>query len=93
MAEERATPSPGHNPGEPAVASATAQKTLFDLGAPTVADRARPLAGSKSYARIADIQALPRLIDVQLRSFEWFKEEGLRELFEETFPSKATTGR
>ncbi|MDH4208488.1 MAG: DNA-directed RNA polymerase subunit beta, partial [Anaerolineae bacterium] len=56
------------------------------MGAPTVADRARPLAGSKSYARIADIQALPRLIDVQLRSFEWFKEDGLRELFEETFP-------
>ncbi len=86
MAEDRATPSPGHNPGDAAATGASAQKTLFDLGAPTVADRARPLAGSKSYARIADIQALPRLIDVQLRSFEWFREDGLRELFEETFP-------
>jgi DNA-directed RNA polymerase subunit beta len=53
---------------------------------PTIADRPRASAGAKSYARIADIQALPRLIDVQLRSFERFKDDGLRELFEETFP-------
>jgi DNA-directed RNA polymerase subunit beta len=40
----------------------------------------------KSYARILDIHPLPNLIDVQLRSFKWFAEEGLRELFDEIFP-------
>lgn len=29
---------------------------------------------------------LPRLTEVQLRSFEWFRTEGLRELFEEISP-------
>jgi DNA-directed RNA polymerase subunit beta len=40
----------------------------------------------KSYARIADILELPKLIEVQLRSFEVFCEEGLGELFEEISP-------
>jgi DNA-directed RNA polymerase subunit beta len=44
------------------------------------------LKGRKSYARISDIQAIPALIEVQLRSFKWFQEEGLRELFEEITP-------
>ncbi|RME77175.1 MAG: DNA-directed RNA polymerase subunit beta [Chloroflexi bacterium] len=40
----------------------------------------------KSYARIPDIVELPRLIQVQLESFEAFKREGLRELLEEISP-------
>ena len=34
---------------------------------------------AKSYARIPDIYALPNLIEVQLNSFNWFIEEGLRD--------------
>ena len=42
--------------------------------------------GFKSYARIADVQELPRLIEVQLSSFRWIIEHGLRELFDEITP-------
>ncbi|HEY6043117.1 MAG TPA: DNA-directed RNA polymerase subunit beta, partial [Anaerolineae bacterium] len=40
----------------------------------------------KSYAQIPDVHNIPTLIKVQLESFEWFKDEGLRELFEEVSP-------
>jgi DNA-directed RNA polymerase subunit beta len=40
----------------------------------------------KVYARIEDVLDLPTLIEVQLNSFGWFQEEGMRELFEEIFP-------
>ena len=40
----------------------------------------------KSYARIPDILDLPRLIEVQLESFEAFRREGLQELFAEISP-------
>ncbi|MCB0044766.1 MAG: DNA-directed RNA polymerase subunit beta, partial [Caldilineaceae bacterium] len=40
----------------------------------------------KTYARTPTVLELPRLTEVQLRSFEWFKGEGLRELFEEISP-------
>jgi DNA-directed RNA polymerase subunit beta len=40
----------------------------------------------KSYARTPTILDLPRLTEVQLRSFEWFKNEGLSELFSEISP-------
>jgi DNA-directed RNA polymerase subunit beta len=42
--------------------------------------------GLKSYARIADVQEMPRLIEVQLSSFRWIIEHGLRELFDEITP-------
>jgi DNA-directed RNA polymerase beta subunit len=34
----------------------------------------------KSYARTPAVLDLPRLTEVQIRSFEWFKTEGLKEL-------------
>ena len=40
----------------------------------------------KSYARIPDVHSIPTLIKVQIESFEWFKTEGLRELFDEISP-------
>ncbi len=40
----------------------------------------------KSYARIPNVYELPRLIQVQLDSFQWFQEEGLQELFDEISP-------
>ncbi len=40
----------------------------------------------KSYARIPDVHSVPPLIQVQLESFEWFKKEGLTELFDEISP-------
>jgi DNA-directed RNA polymerase subunit beta len=47
----------------------------------------------KNYGRIQEILPVPNLIQVQLRSFEWFKREGLRELFNEISPIEDFTGR
>ncbi len=43
-------------------------------------------ADQKTYARIPDVLTIPTLIKVQLESFEWFKNEGLHELFDEISP-------
>ena len=36
---------------------------------------------------------MPRLIETQVNSFEWFRREGLRELFEEISPITDFTGK
>src|SRR2546429_9508015 len=46
-----------------------------------------------SFAHIPDIRSMPGLIQIQLVSFEWFKKEGLRELFEEISPIEDFTGK
>ena len=51
-----------------------------------------PLKGRKSYSRIPDIFALPTLIEVQLDSFLWLREEGLAELFDEISPIESYNG-
>ncbi len=43
-------------------------------------------AKRKSYARLKAVMPLPQLIKVQLDSYRWFQEEGLRELFDEISP-------
>src|SRR5688572_3315327 len=46
----------------------------------------------KSYAKIPPIMEMPNLIKVQLDSYEWFKNEGLRELLDEISPIQDFTG-
>jgi DNA-directed RNA polymerase subunit beta len=46
----------------------------------------------KSYARISDVLRLPTLIEVQLKSFGWFQDEGLYELFDEISPIESFNG-
>ena len=46
-----------------------------------------------SFARIPDIRPMPGLIQIQLDSFEWFRREGLRELFTEISPIEDFTGK
>ncbi len=48
--------------------------------------------GSKSYARISDTERLPRLIEVQLKSFHWLQGEGLKQLFDEISPIESFNG-
>jgi DNA-directed RNA polymerase subunit beta len=48
--------------------------------------------GRKSYARFPHNFPLPRLIEIQLESFEWFKREGLRDLLDEVSPIEAFNG-
>jgi len=46
----------------------------------------------KSFAKFPQALEIPDLIQVQLESFRWFQEEGLRELFEEISPIQDYTG-
>ena len=46
----------------------------------------------KSFAKFPEVVEVPDLIQVQLDSFCWFQEEGLRELFEEISPILDYTG-
>src|SRR5512137_1165088 len=46
----------------------------------------------KSYARLPEVLEVPNLIKVQLDSFRWLQEEGLRQLFDEISPIKDFTG-
>ena len=45
----------------------------------------------KSYAKLPQILDVPNLIEVQLKSFRWFQEKGLRQLLEEISPIKDFT--
>ncbi|MCL5025769.1 MAG: DNA-directed RNA polymerase subunit beta [Chloroflexi bacterium] len=47
----------------------------------------------KTFARIPEVLAVPNLVRVQLDSFHWFQEEGLKELFAEITPIQDFTGR
>ncbi|TAK01378.1 MAG: DNA-directed RNA polymerase subunit beta [Chloroflexota bacterium] len=52
-----------------------------------------PAAARKRYARIPEVLPVPNLIELQLESFQWFIEKGLRELFDEISPIKDFTGK
>jgi len=58
-----------------------------------VSSKAVALPERVSFARIPDIRPMPGLIQIQIDSFEWFKKEGLRELFEEISPIEDFTGK
>lgn len=45
-----------------------------------------------SYSRIDEVLDLPDLIEVQRSSYEWFLEEGLKEVFEDISPIQDYTG-
>ena len=39
-----------------------------------------------SYARIKEVMEMPHLLDLQRNSYEWFKKEGLQEIFKDISP-------
>src|ERR671917_1807853 len=47
----------------------------------------------KRYARIPEVLPIPDLIELQLQSFRWFIDQGLRELFDEISPIQDFTGK
>jgi DNA-directed RNA polymerase subunit beta len=53
----------------------------------------RASAARKRYARIPEVLPVPNLIELQLESFRWFMDRGLRELFDEISPIKDFTGK
>ncbi len=46
----------------------------------------------RSYARISEVQELPNLIEIQTASYDWFLEEGLKEMFGDISPIEDFTG-
>ncbi|PZE19148.1 DNA-directed RNA polymerase subunit beta [Paenibacillus xerothermodurans] len=46
----------------------------------------------RSYARIDEVLEVPNLIEIQQKSYEWFLEEGLREMFQDISPIQDFTG-
>ena len=45
-----------------------------------------------SYARIKEVMEMPHLLDLQRNSYEWFKKEGLREIFRDISPISDFSG-
>jgi len=45
-----------------------------------------------SFAKIPEVLDVPHLIEVQLRSYQWFIKEGIKEVFEEISPIQDFTG-
>ena len=45
-----------------------------------------------SYARIKEVMEMPHLLDIQRNSYEWFKKEGLAEIFRDISPITDFTG-
>jgi DNA-directed RNA polymerase subunit beta len=58
-----------------------------------VADSSTLVPGRISYARIVEKREIPDLIELQVRSFAWFVEKGLRELFDEISPIRDFTSK
>ncbi len=46
----------------------------------------------RNYARISEVLELPNLIEIQTKSYEWFLEEGLYEMFRDISPIEDFTG-
>src|SRR6266446_5868886 len=82
---------PGHTPSIRAHSRGPSyERRAFPMA---VTSRAVTLPERVSFARIPDIRSMPGLIQIQLDSFEWFKKEGLRELFDEISPIEDFTGK
>ncbi len=45
-----------------------------------------------SYARIKEVMEMPHLLDIQRNSYEWFKREGLQEIFRDISPISDFSG-
>lgn len=46
----------------------------------------------RSYARINEVLEVPNLIEIQQKSYDWFLEEGLQEMFRDISPIQDFTG-
>ena len=45
-----------------------------------------------SYARIKEVMEMPHLLDIQRNSYDWFKKEGLQEIFKDISPISDFSG-
>src|SRR5437867_8905780 len=60
---------------------------------PHTEDEQLARVGRRNFGRIPSAMPMPNLIQVQIESFDWFKNIGLKELFEEISPITDFTGK
>lgn len=60
---------------------------------PTAVVTESKVAPRKFFTKLRDLAQMPNLIEVQLNSYKWFFEKGLKELLEEINPIKDFTGK
>jgi DNA-directed RNA polymerase subunit beta len=61
------------------------EQAIFPVGT-------RPPVPHQSYAHISQVVEVPNLIDLQLVSYQWLQEDGIKQLLEEISPIKDFTG-
>ncbi len=61
--------------------------------APGTEDELLQAVGRRNFGRIPSVMPMPNLIQIQIESFEWFKNHGLKELFDEISPITDFTGK
>src|SRR5439155_25902149 len=76
----------------PSAVQAAAEVQRMTL-APAFSQTLSTTHGRQNFAKIAEVQPIPDLITIQRQSFQWFKDEGLRELFAEISPILDFTGK
>ena len=60
---------------------------------PTKNGHPERLPGVKTYARIPQVLEVPNLIQSQIQSYDWFKVDGLQEVYQEISPIADYTGK
>ncbi len=60
---------------------------------PPISQTVKPAISRKSYAKLPQIIDVPNLIEVQLGSFQWFQEEGIKQSLEEISPIEDFIGK
>src|SRR5438477_7842649 len=60
---------------------------------PFTEDEQLARVGRRNFGHIPSVMPMPNLIQIQIESFDWFKNIGLRELFEEISPITDFTGK
>ena len=68
------------------------EKSAANLHSATPLANGNSAEGTRSYAATSTVLDVPNLIQVQIDSFEWFKNDGLRDLFEEISPIEDSPG-
>ena len=68
------------------------EKSADNLHSATTLANGNSAEGTRSYAATSTVLDVPNLIQVQIDSFEWFKNDGLRDLFEEISPIEDSPG-
>ncbi|MYC07359.1 MAG: DNA-directed RNA polymerase subunit beta [Chloroflexi bacterium] len=68
------------------------EKSAANFHSATTLANGNSADGTRSYAATSTVLDVPNLIQVQIDSFEWFKNDGLKDLFEEISPIEDSPG-